>query len=700
MNIIGYADPVSVAPGGNVEFKLSTTEQAFSASLVRLTGGPGKDTDSIKVPVDFPGLGSFPGRRQTTQIGSHADFALPADLSRPETLGIRFWLNPSQVTLDRPQTVLDTNAGLRVVLSAGHLSVSVGNANCTTAAKLENGIWYAAVVVWTATRVTLSIKRISGWAERRVEETVGCGVGAGPATGLAAIRLAASLGAPAADHYNGKIEGLCLRAGENEDAPIVACWAFDREIGSDVVVDIGPHELHGKLVNMPTRAVTGHNWTGDVFNYAQAPDQYGAIAFHDDDLYDSGWETDVKLAIPGDFPSGVYALQVSAGGTTDSIPFFVRGGAEGGNDVLFLAPTNTYLAYGNENLAKLDLSTVMQHDLVLSDADHFILNNPFIGKSQYDLHNDGSPIVYSSRLRPVLNFRPDYRTWLNDGPRHFAADLLVVGWLETRGTAYDVAIDEDLDREGLALLQRYKVLVTGTHPEYWSASALRALHAWLAEGGRMIYLGANGFYWVTGLTPGRGDATEVRRGNAATRTADTPAGEGYLVTTGELGGIWRHRGFSPQALTGVGFAAQGWGGACGYKRLKGSYEGPGAAFFEGIDSDVIGEFGIMGGAAGDEVDRLDYNFGTPSHAIWLATSTGLSNYYQLVHEDLLFTLPGSGGAENPLVRGDIVTFDIEGGGKVFSVGSINFAGAMAWNGYDNDVAKLADNAMRLFLKSE
>lgn len=78
----------------------------------------------------------------------------------------------------------------------------------------------------------------------------------------------------------------------------------------------------------------------------------------------------------------------------------------------------------------------------------------------------------------------------------------------------------------------------------------------------------------------------------------------------------------------------------------------------------------------------------------------LNNYYHLVHEDLLFTLPGSGGAENPLVRGDIVTFDIEGGGKVFSVGSINFAGAMAWNGYDNDVAKLADNAMRLFLKSE
>jgi N,N-dimethylformamidase len=156
---------------------------------------------------------------------------------------------------------------------------------------------------------------------------------------------------------------------------------------------------------------------------------------------------------------------------------------------------------------------------------------------------------------------------------------------------------------------------------------------------------------------------------------------------------------SPQALTGVGFAAQGWGGACGYKRLSASFEEPGKQFFKGIDGAIIGDFGIiMGGAVGDEIDRLDYELGTPPHALWLATSTGLSDYYQLVHEDILISMPGTtGGTETERVRADIVAFDIEGGGKVFSVGSINYAGAMATNDYSNNAAQLIDNALALFL---
>ena len=35
---------------------------------------------------------------------------------------------------------------------------------------------------------------------------------------------------------------------------------------------------------MPTRAVTGHNWTGHELNFSRAPKEYGGIHFHDDDL--------------------------------------------------------------------------------------------------------------------------------------------------------------------------------------------------------------------------------------------------------------------------------------------------------------------------------------------------------------------------------------------------------------------------------
>ena len=37
------------------------------------------------------------------------------------------------------------------------------------------------------------------------------------------------------------------------------------------------------------------------------------------------------------------------------------------------------------------------------------------------------------------------------------------------------------------------------------------------------------------------------------------------------------------------------------------------------------------------------------------------------------------------------------GGAVFSVGSIGWSAAMAWDGYDNDVARMTGNVLRRFL---
>jgi N,N-dimethylformamidase len=44
----------------------------------------------------------------------------------------------------------------------------------------------------------------------------------------------------------------------------------------------------------------------------------------------------------------------------------------------------------------------------------------------------------------------------------------------------------------------------------------------------------------------------------------------------------------------------------------------------------------------------------------------------------------------------MVYFPIEGGGAVFSVGSITFSGAMAWNDFDNAAARVATNVLRTF----
>ena len=68
----------------------------------------------------------------------------------------------------------------------------------------------------------------------------------------------------------------------------------------------------------------------------------------------------------------------------------------------------------------------------------------------------------------------------------FAADLDLIGWLEARGFEYDVVTDEDLPREGPGLLAGYKVVLTGTHPEYYSSAMLDALEKFLTTSGRLM----------------------------------------------------------------------------------------------------------------------------------------------------------------------------------------------------------------------
>ncbi|HAF68893.1 MAG TPA: hypothetical protein DCL16_07200 [Acidimicrobiaceae bacterium] len=55
---------------------------------------------------------------------------------------------------------------------------------------------------------------------------------------------------------------------------------------------------------------------------------------------------------------------------------------------------------------------------------------------------------------------------------------------------------------------------------------------------------------------------------------------------------------------------------------------------------------------------------------------------------------------DPYVRADIVFFETPNGGAVFSVGSISWFGALARNGYDNDVARMTQNVLERFLDAE
>ena len=68
----------------------------------------------------------------------------------------------------------------------------------------------------------------------------------------------------------------------------------------------------------------GSNWTGEEMCWRHKPEQYGAIHFHDDDLYDAGWETDSSFTVPADLKSGLYAAHVAIDDDEDYMPFVVK----------------------------------------------------------------------------------------------------------------------------------------------------------------------------------------------------------------------------------------------------------------------------------------------------------------------------------------------------------------------------------------
>ncbi len=272
-----------------------------------------------------------------------------------------------------------------------------------------------------------------------------------------------------------------------------------------------------------------------------------------------------------------------------------------------------------------------------------------------------------------------------------------MGWLEHLGTRYDVVTDEDLHRDGLASVADYSVLIMGSHPECYSREMRDALDAFCEYGGRLMYLGGNGFYWRIAYHPELPGVIECRKSEDGIRAFAPEPGEYYSSFNGEYTGLWRRNARPPNSLVGVGMVAQGFDISSPYLRTDASDDARVAFMFDGIDEQVIGDFGLSGGgAAGVEVDAANVALGTPAHALVVASSQTHTDLYLMTPEDMLDPVPGLGGTEADIIRADIVFFETPNGGAVFSVGSIAWAGSMAWNAYDNTVSKLTENVLRRF----
>ena len=704
--LIGYSDRLSVRPNEIISFKVSSENKSpFTASLFKsISADPNPEGLGIlenSAQKHFP-TQTFHSRKQSHIPGSYAyssnKIKLETNTGFEISVNIYNTLkkNSSQVILNINNLILYINKNDKLTLKFNDTIISNSiSIKLRTWYKLECGfdvlsgtIYLSQSIIKHSKLIDNNIEKIPFKFSKEIDGLIYIGV--------------SYLNTEFINYFNGKIENpkIFLQSKDGFLSSLVE-WDFSKGISTNSIPSNKISNLDLKLINYPMRAVTGSNWNGTEMSWKHAPYQYCAIHFHEDDIYDFKWENDFSFTIPSDMPNGIYIMRLRCEEYEDAITFFVCPPKHTqASKLCVIIPTFTYVIYGNH--ARPDYKKSWDKRITNWGAYKYNpANYQHYGLSTYNFHSDGSGISHASHLRPLLNLRPGYLTFGSSecsGLRHFQADSHLFSWLNNKNISYDILTDLELHNEGYDVLKNYQTVMTTTHPEYHTNETLNVFHDYRDNGGNLIYLGGNGFYWKICLHQENDGIIEIRRAEDGIRAWASEPGEYYNAFDGSYGGLWRRNGRPPQSLTGVGFSAQGQFTGSYYKRSNYSKENE--WIFKGINEDKLGNFGFSGGgAAGFELDRVDFKLGTPENCTVLATSEGHGDDYVLVPEEHLThltTLPGE--PLKKLLRADMVYFQLPNGGKVFSTGSITFCGSLPFNKFENNISKVLENVINNFIK--
>ena len=708
--LTGYVDRWSARAGGRLRFMVSSAaDRPYTLRFVRHLcadpnpDGPGYREVPLKTPLDGRREGKF-------HAGSPGSYARIEALALPKDGGLRLsatiW--PTLPGKGRQSLIAIDVAGVAIRLELGPhggAQLRIGGEIIAVDAPMLARRWYAIeATIAAGGRLSLSQTPLTpvgvivdgGRAEAAATPT--------PLAGIATVTIAAALeGKDLLADYNGKIERPRI---STLGGAVVADWDFSQGIGTQRIVDVGPQAAHGRLVNLPTRAMKGAGWTGAVHDWKAAPEQYGAIHFHSDDMGDCGWPESFALDVPRDWPSGFYAAHIKNDAGEDYIPFFVRP-AEGARtaDVAFLVPTFSYQVYSSYARPERSLE-ILERSRAWGSLLETPGFNPDYGLSTYNYHADGSGVSITSMLRPQLDTRPRQMSLVDPAPKgsgtgRIGCDSYVIDWLDRAGIAHDVLTDHDLHEEGIDALAPYRVLICAQHPEYHSERMLEAIERFLARGGRLMYLGGNGFYWRAEPGLDTPHALEVRRAEGGIRVWATEPGESYNQFGGGYGGLWRRVGKASHAIVGIGFSVQGRHLGFPYSFTDGIRNERVRFMTAGIEDAAIpgakfGDSGFMGGgAAGFELDSADPRYGTPPNAVVVAKGVVIHDDYRWVNEDML--VHRHPRPQEEWSCADMTFFETASGGAVFSVGSMTYVGSLPPETYGNVLARLTTNVLRRFI---
>ncbi|HEY0419447.1 MAG TPA: N,N-dimethylformamidase beta subunit family domain-containing protein, partial [Acetobacteraceae bacterium] len=534
--ITGYLDRFSHRPGESFTAFVSANRPGPArARLLRVVcADPNPDGPGMRLEdMSRVFATEFPAEFQPVRLGSYGHAPAPRG-EGARTWSVILWMG---APAEARAVICQADETASLVLRAGSAGLEAalawpgGSASLSGSTPLAPLAWHR---VWLGAdpatgRLLLGHAPLEGTAS----VTEGTAPGLVLPSGGTMLFAAENPDAPCR-HFNGKLEAPAILTGCLTDpvatAPL-ASWDFAIGIGTQDITDTGPQACHGELANMPTRAVVGSRWSGAEHCWRHAPGDYAAIHFHDDDLDDCRWAPSFGFTVPEGLKSGAYALHIANAEGEDWLPLYVLPKREGPfAPIAFLASTFTYQAYANHARGNIGEAGFRERIAEWRAYPHSPDEFHAYAHSTYNRHPDGSGVAFTSRLRPVLTMRPGFLTFPDakgSGLRHYPADSHLLAWLEAKGFAFDVITDEDLDDEGESILAPYRVVLTGSHPEYHTTGTLDALQAYTQGGGRLVYLGGNGFYWRIARDKSRPGIFELRRAEGGIRAWQAEPGEYY-----------------------------------------------------------------------------------------------------------------------------------------------------------------------------
>jgi N,N-dimethylformamidase len=756
--LIGYSSKITARPGDTLDFMVNAIEGGkYRADLVRIVNGDylSHYRDQFKVvDVEASFAREYDGVAQALNLGSYVEIPASRKLDGLKSFTVSAWIYPTfdpneykEPDLENPdpfypptldiaksigdQTIVSrfdalTNTGWALRINKNfQLEFISGDGQ-----QLESVTLVDTVRDWDWSYVAVSYDADSGKAKVLLLEkpyapgdqftarNLSKEQAIRPVVQEGSLRIAAlrnGKGAAMAkiekpgDVFNGRIQDVRIAdkaltdkqvdalsaavAPKDINRSLVADWDFSQNMKTDQIIDIRGKN-NGTLINVAERAVRGRFWKAGTLNWQDKPEDYDAIIFHADDLYDAQWQVDFSYTVPNGLKSGFYAARLKRDGDTNTsaeyIVFIVAPAKDEPKAKLALWISEyNYLAYSNVSIGATAAKNFPSHWFNERDNDFMRNNREYISGGVYNAHVDGTYFIYGSRLRPDLHMKPSGSAIYN-----FSQDTHITSFLEASGIEYDIITDELIDAEGIELLSQYTVVLTATHPEYITAAEFDATAQYTAQGGRLMYVGGNGFFWAVETNPAFPGALESRNFSNLT--------ERYL-TNGNRGGLMIETGRPPGPLLGNEMSGMIWHGASPYRKLPAAKESRAAWIFAGTkEGDVFGKYGVdhhKPGAAGAEIDRYNPGNGVPRHALQLATSEPLNKTIEnvILIDSLPLVIAYDPPSGDTWAQADLVFFETANGGAVFSTGSIAWMSATLENDYNNDVATITRNVINRFL---